>query len=180
MWISEDFSTGMSKSTDHIEEVEKMRKVFSRGNIKLDTSKAEEKDRLHYVLSNVSPDIVVERLKSALASNVQTRTALTLVFDKKSFPPPSKARCTRCDEEYDPNYNSRTSCQLPHEELERVHKHSRGSTWECAKCCGSWESSSYDSCDDVDLGFCFEGAHTDEEQDSEEEELTSVAKRPRL
>ena len=139
-----------------VRELEKTRKVFSGGNTKLKTSKASEKDRLQYVLTKVSPDIVVERLKSALATNVQTRTALALVFDKKTFPPPSTVRCTRCGEDYDPSYNSEEACQEPHD-VEEFWMHSWSIAYECARCGKEWEGLP-DAL--VDFGWCFEGPHT--------------------
>lgn len=106
------------------------------GNIKLKTSKAAEKNRLRYVLSTLPPEIIVERLKSAVATNVQARTALALVFDKKSFPPKSKARCTRCGDYFDPNYKTDEDCK----DVQEHHMDSRYILYECAKCEEEWES----------------------------------------
>ena len=48
-------------------------------------------------------------------------SVLTHVFDKKTFPPPSTLTCARCDESFDPKYNTLTSCKLPHDEIDRIH-----------------------------------------------------------
>lgn len=39
---------------------------------------------------------------------------LALVFDKKTFPPPSMACCTQCGKDFDLSYNSEDACQEPH------------------------------------------------------------------
>ena len=99
-------------------------------------------------------------------------SALSLIVDEETFPPKSLLTCTRCGSEFDPNYNTLTSCTLPHPEIDRIHKTSRGSIWRCDECGEEWESSYYDTCDDVDVGHCFTGPHTavvESESDSDEE-----------
>ena len=49
-----------------------------------------DKNRLQYVMNNVPPDIVVDRLKGAISKGSdEVLSVLTHVFDKKTFPPPS-------------------------------------------------------------------------------------------
>ena len=99
-------------------------------------------------------------------------SALSLIVDEETFPPKSLLTCTRCGSEFDPNYNTLISCTLSHPEIDRIHKTSCGSIWRCDECGEEWESSYYDTFDDVGVGYCFTGPHTaavESESDSYEE-----------
>ena len=160
------------------EEVEKMRVLDEKrrrflGPKAVHHSKVAvaEKERLLHVFSELSPELVLQRLKDALDCNDQVLSALSLIFDEETFPPKSLLTCTR-GSKFDPNYNTLTSCTLSHPEIDRIHKTSRGSIWRCDECGEEWESSYYDTFDDVDVGHCFTGPHTavvKSESDSDEE-----------
>ena len=101
----------------------------------------------------------------------QALNTLSLVFDKETFPSVSLLTCTRCESEFDPNYNKLTSYTLPHSEIGRIHKTSFGSVWRCDEFDEEWNSIYYDTFDDGDVGHCFTGPHTSvAESDSDEDE----------
>lgn len=123
----------------------------------------EDKSRLLYVFDQVGKDITIDVLKSAITmGNKDVIKALSKVFDKSVFPPQSSLTCARCEQPFDPNYNTKTACKLYHpgEEIDRIHKFHNGSTWQCYVCNKTWDSD--DCCDffGVDTGFCFVGPHT--------------------
>ena len=130
-----------------------------------------EKEQLLHVFSELSQELVLQRLKHAMQCSDLVLNALSLVFDEETFPPKSLLTCIRCGSEFDLNYNILTSCTLSHSEIDRIHKTSRGSIWRCDKCGEEWESSYYDTFDDVGVGHCFTGPHTavvESESDSDE------------
>ena len=131
-----------------------------------------EKERLLHVFSELSPELVLQRLEDVLECSDLVLSALSLVFDEETFPPKSLLTCTHCGSEFDPNYNTLTSCTLSHPEIDRIHETSCGSIWRCDECGEEWESSYYDTFDHVDVGHCFTERHTavvESESDSDEE-----------
>ena len=161
------------------EEVEKMRALDEKrrrfpGAKAVHHSKVAvaEKEGLLHVFSELSQELVLQRLKDAMQCSDLVLSALSLIFDEETFPPKSLLTCTRCGSEFDPNYNTLTSCTLPYPEIDRIHKTSHGSIWRCDECGEEWESNYYDTFDDVDVGHCFIGPHTavvELESDSDEE-----------
>ena len=150
---------------------EKRRKFPGAKAIHRSKKTVAEKERLLHVFSELPAELTLERLKGALECSDQVLNALSLVFDKETFPSKHLLTCTRCENEFDPKYNTLTSCTLPHPEIDRIHKTSRGSIWRCDECGKEWENSYYDTFDDVDVGHCFTGLHTavvDSESDSDE------------
>ena len=122
-----------------------------------------EKSRLLYLFDQVEKGILIDGLKNSItAGNREVIQAISNVFDESVFPPRSSAMCARCEREFDPNYNTVTSCKLYHpgENIDRIHKFRNGSTWQCYTCNKTWNSD--DCCDffGVDTGFCFVGPHT--------------------
>lgn len=120
-----------------------------------------ERTRLQYVFEQVDSSTLLERMKAAISEGGQDIVdSLSTIFDKSIFPMPTNVTCARCDVSYDPNYNTATSCKLPHKEIDRIHKFRNGSTWMCYDCNRKWDSS--DCCDyfDCDIGYCFTGPHT--------------------
>ena len=122
-----------------------------------------EKSRLLYLFDQVEKGILIDGLKNSItAGNREVIQAISNVFDESVCPPRSSAMCARCEREFDPNYNTVTSCKLYHpgENIDRIHKFRNGSTWQCYTCNKTWNSD--DCCDffGVDTGFCFVGPHT--------------------
>ena len=154
----------MKRKQEEVEEMralaEKRRKFPGAKAIHRSKMTLAEKDRLLHVFNELPAELVLERIKGALECSGQVLNALSLVFDKETFPSKSLLTCTRCESEFDPQYNTLTSCTLPHPEVDRIHKTSRGSMWRCDKCGEEWKSSYYDTFDDVDVGHCFTGPHT--------------------
>lgn len=116
-----------------------------------------------YLFDQMEKGILIDGLKNSItAGNQEVIKAISNVFDESVFPPRSSARCARCEREFDPNYNTVTSCKLYHpgENIDRIHKFRNGSTWQCYTCNKTWDSD--DCCDffGVDTGFCFVGPHT--------------------
>ena len=93
-----------------------------------------EKDRLLHVFSELSQELVLQRLKDAMQCSDLVLSVLSLIFDEETFPPKSLLTCTRCGSKFDPNYNTPTSCTLSHPEIDRIHKTSCGSIWRCDEC----------------------------------------------
>ena len=122
-----------------------------------------EKNRLLYIFNQVDKTTLFDGLKNALMEgNRPLIESMSKVFKKSDFPSQSSLTCARCEQPFDPNYNSTTSCKLYHpgEEVDRIHKFRNGSRWECDVCKKTWDS---DDCSDyfgVDTGFCFIGPHT--------------------
>ena len=122
-----------------------------------------EKNRLLYLFDQVDKTILFDGLKNALMEgNRPLIESMSKVFNKSDFPAQSSLKCARCEQPFDPNYNSTTSCKLYHpgEEVDRIHKFHNGSRWQCDICKKTWDS---DDCSDyfgVDTGFCFIGPHT--------------------
>ena len=154
----------MKSKQDEVKEMtarEEKRRVFPGTKVVRRSKKAlAEKERLLQVFSELPPELALERLKDAVECSDKVLNALSLVFDKETFPSQSLLTCTRCESEFDPNYNTLTSCTLPHPEIDRIHKSSCGSVWKCDECGEEWQSSDYDTFDDVDVGDCFTGPHT--------------------
>ena len=122
-----------------------------------------EKNRILYLFDQIDKTTLFDGLKNALMEgNRPLIESLSKVFKKSEFPSQSSLTCARCEQPFDPNYNSTTSCKLYHpgEEVDRIHKFRNGSRWECDICKKTWDS---DDCSDyfgVDTGFCFVGPHT--------------------
>ena len=122
-----------------------------------------EKNRLLYLFHQIDKTPLFDGLKNALMEgNRPLIESMSKVFKKSEFPSQSSLTCARCEQPFDPNYNSTTSCKLYHpgEEVDRIHKFRNGSRWECDICKKTWDS---DDCSDyfgVDTGFCFVGPHT--------------------
>ena len=122
-----------------------------------------EKNRLLYLFEQVDKTTLFDGLKNALIEgNRPLIESMSKVFKTSDFPSQSSLTCARCEQPFDPNYNSTTSCKLYHpgEEVDRIHKFRNGSRWECDICKKTWDS---DDCSDyfgVDTGFCFIGPHT--------------------
>ena len=120
-----------------------------------------ERTRLQYVFEQVDPNTLLDRMKGAISEGEQDVIhSLSKIFDKSIFPVQTNLTCARCGVTYDPNYNTATSCKLPHNEIDRIHKFRNGSTWMCYDCNQKWDSP--DCCDyfDCDIGYCFTGPHT--------------------
>ena len=143
----------MKKRQEEVEEMRALaekRRTFPAGAKAIHRSKRTlaEKERLLHVFSELPAELALERLKSALECSDQVLNALSLVFDEDTFPSKHLLTCTRCESEFDPQYNTLTSCTLPHPEIDRIHKTSSGSIWRCDECGEEWESSYYDTFDD--------------------------------
>ena len=101
--------------------VNKRRKQFDGGNTTCSHTAIKPSDhdakraRLKYVLQTIAQEDIVERIKSALMVSDPFLTLLSNIFDKELFPGESPSlKCTRCDLDYDPAYNTTDSCKLPH------------------------------------------------------------------
>ena len=124
-----------------------------------------ERARLKYVLQTVSQEDIVERIKSALMVSDPFLTLLSNIFDKELFPGESPSlKCTRCDLDYDPAYNTTDSCKLPHprESIDAVSSDQYGTTFQCDECDTTWDVDRDCTLDDdmTDCGYCFIGPHT--------------------
>ena len=122
-----------------------------------------EKSRLLYMIDQMGKELTIGVLKGAInTGNTYVIESLSNIFDRSVFPPRSSLTCARCEQPFDPSYNTTTSCKLYHpgEQIDRIHKFHNGSTWQCYVCNKTWDSD--DCCDfhGVDTGFCFVGPHT--------------------
>ena len=59
-----------------------------------------EKERLLHVFSELSPELVLQRLKDAMQCSDLVLSVLSLIFDEETFPPKSLLTCTRCGSEF--------------------------------------------------------------------------------
>ena len=122
-----------------------------------------EKNRLLYLFEQVDKTTLFDGLKNALIEgNRPLIESMSKVFKTSDFPSQSSLTCARCEQPFDPNYNSTTSCKLYHpgEEVDRIHKFRNGSRWECDICKKTWDSDDSSDYFGVDTGFCFIGPHT--------------------
>jgi hypothetical protein len=131
-----------------------------------------EKSRLLYLFDQVDKTVLMDGLKNAIKEGSRPLIeSVSKVFDASVFPPQSSLTCARCEQPFDPSYNSITSCKLYHpgEEIDRIHKFRNGSMWQCDVCNKTWNSD--DCCDffGVDTGFCFVGPHTAVEYELDED-----------
>ena len=138
-----------------------------------------EKERLLYVFKNVSKDTVINTLTVAVQQSGEKLPSLATIFNKRGFPAKVDvlSTCTRCGQDFDPNYNSGTSCKLPHPDWNCLGwGGSPRYEWDCTSCKKAWTTCSSDdgeiieSRSDPKIAFCFVGRHTvesDPDTDSE-------------
>jgi len=91
-----------------------------------------ERKRLSAIVSN--PSFPTSKLRSTLLT-ILSQSDESLQIASNIFPPATATKtCTRCDEEFDPRFNSDTSCVLEHE-IDDSEGAARGSCtssgWDC-------------------------------------------------
>ena len=110
-------------------------------------------DRLVYVFDNYSEKLAFERIKTAIIKDAEVNCellyALASVFDESAFPPEILVPCARCQQDFDPNYDTMASCKLPHHEIERLLKAQCSVKWTCYECRKKSVGCDSNFCDDV-------------------------------
>ena len=146
-----------------------------------------ELDRLKYALKNTSDDVIIRKIRQSVDSSEKRLPSFSAVFDKRSFPPPVKvlSKCARCEEDFDPNYNSKRSCKIFHDpdnvgwdfkSKKKYYSRRKGVmyNWICAKCKKRgqvpWFDNVYSNEDDA---ICYIGRHTVDLEAQEESDRNS-------
>jgi len=135
-------------------------------------------------------DKIVSGLKKTLGLLQTARYRLAEYGDREPLVMPSteKSHCVRCHKDYAEYQNTNQACVIAHwGDLQRLHKHSDGSTWEWGGCGCTFESDYYDWCDTDES--CYEARHTTDpdeveyvsgsEEDEDEEDAEKDAAKPR-
>lgn len=132
---------------------------------------AGERERILYVLDNVPDEVILDTLKAAVSKSNSKLPSLATIFNKKKFPPKPQIllQCLRCRENFDPAYNTDSSCKVPHPDWDTTHKTRYGYEWECTSCGKTWTTDGLDDIieSDPEISFCYVGPHTLELSDSD-------------
>ena len=134
-----------------------------------------EKERLLYVLENISNKKIVSTLKEAVKKSGEKLPSLATVFDKRKFPSKVEvmSKCGRCGEHFDPNYNNNKSCEVPHPDCDWIRKtYPYGYEWQCTSCEKTWTTDGLDDVieSDPEIHYCYVGRHSvdgDSESDAD-------------
>jgi len=111
--------------------------------------------------SRQTVDKIVSKLQETLGLLETARYRLAQYGDREPLLMPStkNLHCVRCHQDYAESQNMKQACVIAHwGDLDRVSKHSSGSTWEWDGCGCTFESDDYDDCGDG--GDCYKGRHT--------------------